>query len=76
VIAILGAGGAIGDGLAKMLLAKNRAVRVVARKPKAIDGAQSLTADLSDAEQTRAAVEGAETACLVAGLPYDLAVWR
>ncbi len=76
MIAILGAGGAIGDGLAKMLLEKNQAVRVVARNPKAIDGAQSLAADLSDAAQTRAAVEGSQTACLVAGLPYDLAVWR
>ena len=76
VIAILGAGGAIGDSLAKMLLAKNVAVRLVGRNPKAIDGTQSLTADLSDAAQSRAAVEGAETACLLAGLRYDLTIWR
>ena len=76
MIAILGAGGAIGDNLAKLLIEKNVAVRLVARKPKAIDGTESLSADLSDAGQTRAAVDGAETACLLVGLPYDLAVWR
>jgi nucleoside-diphosphate-sugar epimerase len=76
VIAILGAGGAIGDDLAKILLAKHAAVRLVARKPKAIDGTQSLAADLSDAAQARTAVEGAETVCLLVGLPYDLAIWR
>jgi nucleoside-diphosphate-sugar epimerase len=48
----------------------------VARNPKTIDGTQSMAADLSDAAQTRAAVEGAETACLLVGLPYDLSVWR
>ncbi len=76
MIAILGAGGAIGDHLAKILLAKNAAVRLVARNPKPVDGMQSLAADLSDAAQTRAAVEGAETACLLVGLPYDIAIWR
>jgi nucleoside-diphosphate-sugar epimerase len=76
VIAILGAGGAIGDHLAKILLAKNAAVRLVARNPKPVDGMQSLAADLSDAAQARAAVEGAETACLLVGLRYDIAIWR
>jgi nucleoside-diphosphate-sugar epimerase len=76
VIAILGAGGTIGDLLAQLLLAKNATVRLVGRNPKALDGAQAFAADLSDAAQTRAAVEGATTACLLAGLPYDLAIWR
>jgi nucleoside-diphosphate-sugar epimerase len=76
VIALLGAGGAIGDELARLLIERGETVRLVSRHPKETVGAESFAADLSDASQTNASVEGAGIACLLAGLPYQLSVWR
>jgi nucleoside-diphosphate-sugar epimerase len=73
---ILGAGGAIGDELAAILAAKSAPFRLVARNPKPVPGGEVRAADLSDREQTLAAVSGSSVVCLVVGLAYDLAVWR
>jgi nucleoside-diphosphate-sugar epimerase len=74
--AILGAGGAIANELAAILAAKNAPFRLVGRNPKPLAGAEVFAADLSDREQTLAAVSGSSVVCLVVGLKYDLAVWR
>ncbi len=76
VTTILGAGGTIGNELAKILAAENKPFRLVARNPKPMAGAELVAADLADREQTIRAVEGSSTVHLVAGLKYDAAVWR
>ncbi len=76
VSTILGAGGAIGNELAAILAAKNAPFRLVGRNPKPVAGAEVFAADLSDLEQTVAAVSGSDVVFLLAGLKYDLAVWR
>jgi nucleoside-diphosphate-sugar epimerase len=73
---ILGAGGPIANELAAILGAENKPFRLVGRNPKAIGDAEVVVADLSDPEQTVAAVAGSDVAILVAGLKYDIAVWR
>ena len=75
--AILGAGGALGTELARVLPAYTEQVRLVSRNPKAVnEGDQLLSADLTDPEQVQKAVEGADVAYLTVGLPYDLKVWQ
>ncbi len=73
---ILGAGGTIANGLAKILAAEGRPLRLVARNPKPMSGAETVAADLADPDQTVRAVEGSDIVHLVAGLKYDIAVWR
>jgi nucleoside-diphosphate-sugar epimerase len=77
MVTILGAGGAIGNELAKELIRGKEPVRLVGRNPRAIAGAaETVTADISDLNQTVRAVAGSEVVYLVVGLKYDLKVWR
>jgi nucleoside-diphosphate-sugar epimerase len=76
MIAILGAGGAIGNELAATLAERNTPFRLVGRNPRPVAGAEVFAADLSDLAQTVAAVSGATVVCLVVGLKYDLATWK
>jgi nucleoside-diphosphate-sugar epimerase len=73
---ILGAGGAIGNELAKILTAQGRPLRLVSRNPQPIAGAELFSADLSDRSQVVEAVAGSSVVCLLAGLKYDLRVWQ
>lgn len=76
MITILGAGGAIGSELAKLLARRNLAFRLVGRKPATAPGAtEVVAADLSDQEQTARAVAGSKIVFLLAGLKYDHKVW-
>lgn len=74
---ILGAGGQIGDELARELhRSHTQDIRLVSRKPvKVNDSDELFTADLTDAAATAAAVEGSEIAYLVVGLPPDSKLW-
>lgn len=76
MITILGAGGPIGDQLAKILSAKNTLFRLVGRHPKPLAGAALYPADLTDREQTIKAVAGSSVVHLLVGLKYDLGVWH
>jgi len=76
MIAILGAGGAIGNELAAHLAEKKTPFRLVGRNPQPVGGAEVFSADLSDPQQTVAAVSGATVVCLLVGLKYDLATWK
>ena len=67
---ILGAGGVIGNGLARELFACGEKVRLVSRRARPQTGAEVRAADLTDAAQTLAAVQGSRVVYLVAGLPY------
>ena len=77
MVTILGAGGAIGNELAKDLAARNEPFRLVSRNPKAVAGAaETLAADLSRLDDTVKAVSGCSVAFLVVGLKYDTKTWR
>ena len=73
---ILGAGGPIGNELAKILAKRNTPFRLVSRNPKPVAGAELLAADLSDREQTIRAVAGSNVVHLLAGLKYEFRTWQ
>jgi nucleoside-diphosphate-sugar epimerase len=77
VITVLGAGGAIGNVLVKLLAARKQPFRLVGRNPQPTPGAaEVLAADLTDQDQAIRAVAGSTVVHLVVGLKYDLKVWR
>lgn len=74
---ILGAGGAIGIGLAKSLTAYTDHIRLVSRHPvKVNDKDELLIADLTDREQVFFAVRGSKVVFVTIGLPYDTRTWQ
>ena len=76
MITILGAGGSIGNGLAKLLAARRQPFRLVGRNRHAVTGASEVvSADLSDKEQTIRAVAGSSIVHLLVGLKYDHKLW-
>jgi nucleoside-diphosphate-sugar epimerase len=66
----------MGNELAKELIKGRNRVRLVARNPREVPGAETMTADISDLGQTVSAVSGSTVVYLMVGLKYDLAVWR
>ncbi len=76
MVTILGAGGAIGNELVKVLAKRNQPFRLVGRSPRMVLGAAEVhSADLTDKEQTAAALKGASVVFLLVGLKYDHRVW-
>jgi nucleoside-diphosphate-sugar epimerase len=74
---ILGTGGAIGVELVRELARNRRRIRLVGRNPTPDSRASEIVAaDLADVDQTVRAVAGSRVAYLLAGLKYDLKVWR
>ncbi len=74
---ILGANGIIAQELSKHLPKYTHQVRQVSRHPKKINPSDELVpADLLSYEQTEKAIVGSEIVYLLAGLKYDLHVWR
>jgi nucleoside-diphosphate-sugar epimerase len=74
---ILGAGGAIGTELLRELSQAGKQVRLVGRNPKLVQGAtETVSADISDLDQTIRAVSGSTVVHLLIGLKYDFKVWR
>jgi nucleoside-diphosphate-sugar epimerase len=74
---ILGANGVIAQGLSKRLTVYTTSIRQVSRHPKAINTNDELVvADLLDYSQTENAVAGSEIVYLLAGLKYDIKVWK
>jgi uncharacterized protein YbjT (DUF2867 family) len=77
MVTILGAGGAIGNEVVKELIRGKERIRLVGRNPRAVAGAaETVTADVSDLNQTVRAVAGSELVYLLVGLKYDLKEWR
>ncbi|MEV7608534.1 NAD-dependent epimerase/dehydratase family protein [Microbacterium sp. NPDC089320] len=76
VHAVLGGNGVVGRETVRALLGRGLPVRSVGRRPSALAPAESVIADLLDADAVVAALDGAGVAYLVAGLPYSSAVWR
>jgi nucleoside-diphosphate-sugar epimerase len=74
--AILGAGGAISESLAHILSEQDIAVRQVARHGRHYTYGTGMNADITKSEGALKAVDGAEVAYMVVGLPYKLSVWE
>ncbi len=76
MITILGAGGAIGNEVVKLLAARKLPFRLVGRNPISKPGdTEVVSADLSDKDQTEKAVAGSSVVFVLAGLKYDHKVW-
>src|SRR5262245_305735 len=74
---ILGAGGVIGDALAKELAVTKNPVRLVARsRKKTTEGQETFSADITNLDQTIQAVAGSEIVLLRIRLKYDLKIWK
>jgi nucleoside-diphosphate-sugar epimerase len=74
---ILGAGGAIGTELAKLLSNYTDNIRLVSRNPKKVNpNDELLSADLSVKEQVEKAVQDSEIVYLTVGFTYDTKVWQ
>lgn len=74
---ILGAGGAIGNDLAKALRKYTSEIRLAARNPKKInENDELLTCDLTNSEMVNDAVKGTKVAYLTVGLPYKTTIWE
>jgi len=73
---ILGAGGAIGNELAKNLIQYTDQIRLVSRNPKKVNSTDEIfKADLMYKAQVVEAIKGSEVAYLIAGLKYNTKVW-
>lgn len=74
---ILGAGGVIGNNLARSLRAYTSEIRLASRRPRAVnEGDQLMPTDLLDPGQVQQAVEGSGIVYLTAGLPYKASLWE
>ena len=74
---ILGAGGAIGQLLAKELATYTTDIRLVSRNPRKVNaGDELVTADLTVSGEVDRAVEDSEVVYLTAGVPYSTEVWK
>jgi nucleoside-diphosphate-sugar epimerase len=73
---ILGAGGAISNSLAHILSEKEIDLRQVARHSRHYTYGHAMNADLTKADGVLKALDGAEVAYMVVGLPYKLSVWE
>ncbi|MDD4087554.1 MAG: NAD-dependent epimerase/dehydratase family protein [Bacteroidales bacterium] len=74
---ILGAGGSIGNGLAKELKKYKTNIRLVSRNPKKLNEDDELVvANLLGKAAVSEAIKGCEVAYLVAGLKYNADTWE
>jgi nucleoside-diphosphate-sugar epimerase len=74
---ILGANGIISTELAKALTQYTNDIRMVSRNPRKVNATDEIfVADLTNKEQTHAAVAGSEIVYLTAGLQYDIKIWQ
>jgi nucleoside-diphosphate-sugar epimerase len=74
---ILGAGGAIGTELAKVLPKFTKEIRLVGRNPKKVNDTDMLySADMLNREEVLKAVEGSEVVYLTVGLVYQTKIWQ
>lgn len=74
---ILGAGGAIGNELAKALPHYTDQIRLVSRNPVRINPSDELfPADLTKKEEVYQAVKGSSVVYLTVGFPYSTKVWQ
>lgn len=74
---ILGAGGAIGNELARELRTYTENIRLVSRKPALVNPDDELfPANLLNIGKVKEAVKGSSVVYLTSGLPYNSKMWR
>ena len=73
---ILGAGGTVGNQLFPLLQKNNQRVRLVSRNAQPIANVEAVATDITNYEQTINAVKGSDIVYLLAGLAYDILVWK
>jgi nucleoside-diphosphate-sugar epimerase len=74
---ILGSGGTIATELAKNLPQYTDKIRLVSRTPSKVkDSDELMAADLTDANQVRAAVKDSDVVYVTIGFPYKAKVWK
>ncbi len=74
---ILGSGGAIGTELAKELTNYTKSIRLVSRNPVKVNDTDELfPADLLNAGEVDAAVNGSEVVYVTVGFPYSAVIWK
>ena len=74
---ILGAGGAIGKGLAKELTIYTKDIRLVSRNPVMVNtGDELFPADLTSRENIFKAVAGSEVVYVTVGFEYKSSAWQ
>ncbi|MFI5250842.1 MAG: NAD-dependent epimerase/dehydratase family protein [Bacteroidota bacterium] len=73
---ILGAGGAIGNVLAKELLRNNESFKLVSRSGYRIEGGDAAKVDLLNFNDLSQTIDKASIVYLATGLQYKLAVWK
>ena len=74
---ILGAGGAIGVELARVLPNFTEKIRLVSRNPSPVNGQDELVqADLLNSHEVLEAVAGSDVVYLTVGFPYQLKIWK
>lgn len=75
---ILGAGGPTANALTKELIANNKTIRLVSRKPVPVANLNVtwIKADLLNEDELLIAAEGSEVIYLCAGLVYDAKIWQ
>jgi nucleoside-diphosphate-sugar epimerase len=73
---ILGAGGAIGNNLLDVLLENGEKVRLVSRKHRPAEGAESIEANVLDKKALSEALQGSGVVYLLIGIDYNSASWE
>lgn len=74
---LLGAGGAIGSGLATELKHYSNKIRLVSRNPEKINETDELVAaDLLNRDAVSKAISGSSVVYVIIGFPYRLKIWQ
>ena len=73
---IIGAGGAIGENLVRILKQNEEAVRLVSRSGKAFPDCEIVKADALNRSQMREAIRGSKVVFMLIGIEYKLQVWQ
>ena len=74
---LLGAGGSVGNELAKALKTHTDRIRLVSRNPQKVNPEDEVfKADLTKAEEVMEAVKGSKIVYLIVGYPYSVKVWE
>ncbi len=73
---LLGAGGAIGNTLVNELLANKESVKLVSRSEHKLNNAESAKANLTTYNDVKNVVDENSIVYLIAGLQYNINVWR
>ncbi|MEM8887315.1 MAG: NAD-dependent epimerase/dehydratase family protein [Bacteroidota bacterium] len=73
---LLGAGGSVGNELAKALKTHTDRIRLVSRNPQKVHPEDEVfKADLTKTEEVMEAVKGSKIVYLIVGYPYSVKVW-